>query len=338
MPLIDQTFREVIEARKLNPFGVWGYYKKTDFSDASGSYAGQRLQNHEYFLPGVQPVLKDARKLKYFAIGSCFAREIEKYLITRQYSFLSEPDVVTDEPVNTQSGSGAPFSTYFTKYSIPSIQSALEWAFERSFGEAALSQNSAESFFDLYSHTTLKPVDMESSLRRREKVDNYTRRLVDADVVVLTFGLCECWKDLHTGLFLNVPPSGKNVKYDPERYRFCVCDYEDVTKSLDRIYEILTRHGKQNLQIVCTVSPVALGSTFTLDDVVVANSYSKSLNRVAVEYWSRKHENVHYFPSYEMVMYSDPKSAWQEDRRHPSREMVNHIMNHFEEHFICDSQ
>jgi len=70
-------------------------------------------------------------------------------------------------------------------------------------------------------------------------------------------------------------------------------------------------------------------ATFSSDDVVVANTYSKSLLRAVAQEWATKHENVHYFPSYEIVQNSDPTLTWDEDRRHVKGAVVQHIMKLF---------
>jgi hypothetical protein len=78
-----------------------------------------------------------------------------------------------------------------------------------------------------------------------------------------------------------------------------------------------------------TVSPVPLMATFSAEDIVIANTYSKSLLRTVAQEWANKHENVHYFPSYEIVQNSDPKVTWEEDRRHVKGQVVQHIMKLF---------
>jgi len=51
-------------------------------------------------------------------------------------------------------------------------------------------------------------------------------------------------------------------------------------------------------------------------DVVVANTYAKSLLRAVAQEWTSAHDNVHYFPSYEIVQNSDRAATWEPDLRH----------------------
>jgi GSCFA family len=75
-------------------------------------------------------------------------------------------------------------------------------------------------------------------------------------------------------------------------------------------------------------------ATFSSEDVVIANSYSKLLLRTAAEEWTSRHANVHYFPSYEIVQYSQISETWEEDRRHVKGAIAQHIMRLFLQHYL----
>ncbi len=72
-----------------------------------------------------------------------------------------------------------------------------------------------------------------------------------------------------------------------------------------------------------------LQNTFTDQDIVVANAESKAVLRAAAGAFARRHDNVSYFPSYEMVTHSQPDFALRADRAHVEPEMVDHIMSSF---------
>jgi hypothetical protein len=71
------------------------------------------------------------------------------------------------------------------------------------------------------------------------------------------------------------------------------------------------------------------GCNIVSDDVIVANTYSKSVLRAAVSIFEKAHENVKYFPSYEMIINSKRDLAWRPDRIHVNPGMVDHIVNNF---------
>jgi hypothetical protein len=51
-------------------------------------------------------------------------------------------------------------------------------------------------------------------------------------------------------------------------------------------------------------------NTFSTMDIVVANTWAKSLLRAVAQEWAAAHENVDYFPSYEIVQNSDRAAVW----------------------------
>jgi hypothetical protein len=46
-------------------------------------------------------------------------------------------------------------------------------------------------------------------------------------------------------------------------------------------------------------------NTFSTMDIVVANTWAKSLLKAIAQDWAATHVNAHYFPSYEVVQNSD---------------------------------
>jgi hypothetical protein len=146
--------------------------------------------------------------------------------------------------------------------------------------------------------------------------------------VVITLGLVEIWRDKTADVFLNrVTPDMLSLY--PDRYEIHVTNFTDNLSNLEAIHALLKRFGHDDVRIIVTVSPVPLRATFSAEDVVVANTYSKSLLRAVAHEWADRHENVDYFPSYEVVQNSDPKLTWDEDRRHVKGAVVQHIMDLF---------
>jgi hypothetical protein len=56
--------------------------------------------------------------------------------------------------------------------------------------------------------------------------------------------------------------------------------------------------------------------------------------RAATAEWQANFDNVHYFPSYEMVMNTNRDTAWHMDGRHVQSEAVAHIMDAFVDAFV----
>ncbi len=64
-------------------------------------------------------------------------------------------------------------------------------------------------------------------------------------------------------------------------------------------------------------------------DVVVANTYAKSVLRAVAQQWAAAHDNVDYFSSYEIVQNSDRAATWEPDLRHVRGRAADHIMELF---------
>jgi len=75
-------------------------------------------------------------------------------------------------------------------------------------------------------------------------------------------------------------------------------------------------------------------NTFSTMDIVVANTWAKSLLRAVAQEWATAHSNVDYFPSYEMVEKSDRAAVWESDLRHVRGPAVQHIMELFLRNYI----
>jgi len=75
-------------------------------------------------------------------------------------------------------------------------------------------------------------------------------------------------------------------------------------------------------------------NTFSTMDIVVANTWAKSLLRALAQEWAGTHSNVDYFPSYEIVQNSDRASVWEPDLRHVRSAGVQHIMKLFLQKYL----
>jgi hypothetical protein len=160
------------------------------------------------------------------------------------------------------------------------------------------------------------------------------QRIAQCRVVIITLGLVEVWRDKIANIFVNTTPIGESLHNHPDRYEVHVTNFAQNFANLEHIHSLLGQFGHPDVQVVVTVSPVPLMATFSTEDVVLANTYSKSLLRTVAQEWAAAHENVHYFPSYEIVQNSDRAITWEEDLRHVQGNVVKHIMNLFLEIYL----
>ena len=112
-------------------------------------------------------------------------------------------------------------------------------------------------------------------------------------------------------------------------------NFAENRANMGAVVDLLNRFGHDDVQVIVTTSPIPLLATFTNRDVVTANTFSKATLRCVAEDLAADHANVHYFPSYEIVMNSDRGAAWTDDGRHVEPEVVQHIMATFKHHFVA---
>ncbi len=332
LPLHTCPAEAAVKCFGVNPHARW-YKNGIDVHDATGDFAVQRLAA-PIFSPSVpQSDLRIGADDKLFAIGSCFARGIELAMVHRGFdvpSFSDEFDAF--ELVNDQvTGRG-----FTNKYTTFAIENEIRWAIDPTvaFPFGSLVDQPDGTVIDPHTTPTLKWVDREATLGRRRVISEVYSRLKQSRVVVMTLGLVETWFDEQAGCYLNMTPNAEMRELHPGRYRFEVTSFDQNAAAIERTVSALEKYGHPEVQVVVTVSPVPLMATFSNRDVVIANAYSKSLLRTVAEEASVAHENVHYFPSYEIVTQSARDIAWAEDGRHVQGHLVSDIMKLFVSSFV----
>ncbi len=278
-----------------------------------GTLAFQRLRQ-QLFTPLIKPGFKLKREDKLFAIGSCFARGVEWALVDKKMEVLSRATEFDSFATrNNELNLG-----FINKYNTFSIYNELRWALDPAaeFPQESLVDIGDGIFYDPHTNLTLQLVGLEETVRRRSIIKLVTRRIVQCRVVIITLGLVEVWRDKIANIFLNTTPFPKAPSRYPDRYEFHITNFSQNLANLEHIHSLLGQFSHPDVQVVVTVSPVPLMATFSTEDVVLANTYSKSLLRTVAQEWAAAHKNVHYFPSYEIVQNSDRAITWGEDLRH----------------------
>lgn len=330
-PLYAATATEAVDNYRENPARTW-YKDNTDPNNPAGKYAFQRLRQ-TYLTPHVIPKFKLCQDDKVYAIGSCFARGIENTLGARNMIVESAaPEFAKLQPANRES-SGLGF---LNKYNTYSILNELRWALDPNavFPRDSIVQLTETTWYDPHTNPSLEFVGFEETLERRALVQTVTKRIKDCRVVIITLGLAEVWRDVKADVFVNRTPIPSLFKSDPDRYEFQLSSFAANWDNLETIHTLLSTFGHPDVHIIVTVSPVPLMNTFSKMDIVVANSWAKSLLRAVSQEWAAAHPNVDYFPSYEVVHNSDRGEMWEDDLRHVKGQGVQHIMDVFLRNYI----
>lgn len=272
-------------------------------------------------LPTLVPKFRFDGSETIFTIGSCFARHVEAVLETYGYRFRTRntENFVTPQECTSPNG-------FFNKFTTTSMLNEIRWAVSgEPFPESAFTEVDGR-----WSDGQL-PADFASLARAAEIRARVTSIMADAkvaDYLVLTLGLVECWHDAETNLYLNGTPTAAAIKKYPGRFNIHVLDYHANMAALEELHERVVAVNP-GIRLIVTVSPVPLGATFTGQDIVVANSYSKSTLRAVAGDFAASHDSVDYFPSYEAVTESAPPVAWMDDMIHPRIELVRCVIAHF---------
>lgn len=284
---------------------------------------GERL--YPLASPTVTPSFRIEATDTIFAIGSCFARNVEKALEGAGLRVLSREFELGEIGASIEDA-----ANFFNKYSIHSVLNEVRWALERETfpGRAILYEIGPDRFVDAQLGMARLDFDADTILAFRHRYLDAMAAVAEADVVILTLGYVETWFDRKLGLYLNVVPPMQAVRAEPDRFEFRVLSYHDVLEGLEELHALLLRHRRKPLRMLVTVSPVPLLATFRDMDVLVANAYSKSVQRAALDEFLIGREGVDYFPSYEFVILSNPAVAWSRgDYRHVSADVINRIMD-----------
>ena len=126
--------------------------------------------------------------------------------------------------------------------------------------------------------------------------DLFTR----ASCVFFTLGLTECWVERRTGRVFPTCPGVVAGHYDPALYDFLALGHDDVLADLADLHALL-RALRPEGKLILSVSPVPLTATVSGQHVLVASTQSKAVLRAAAGAFAASHDDVDYFPSYEIV-------------------------------------
>lgn len=325
------TAAEAMENYLQNKARTW-YRENVETDSRDGEYASQRLRE-TWFTPQVESKFKVRRNDKFYAIGSCFARGLESSLAGHKITVESAaPEFARLQPANKE-GSGLGFTN---KYNTYSMLNELRWALdpEAEFPQGSIVQLTDTTWYDPHTTPTLEFVGLEETLERRALMQTVTRRIKDCRAVILTLGLAEVWRDVQANVFVNATPIPSLFRTQPDRYEFHLTDFAENLNNLEAMHALLSRYGHPDFHIVVTVSPVPLMNTFSTMDIVVANTWAKSLLRAVAHEWASAHANVDYFPSYEIVQNSDRAAVWEPDLRHVKGAGAQHIMELFVQNYL----
>lgn len=259
------------------------------------------------------------KKTPISSMGSCFARNIAIFLQNNGYNYL-----VTEFPPQQAS------AHWDQVVNTACMRQIFEYTFSKQWNPLVRWWSKEKMVQDPFRRQILYNKNTCEADFQKHKKASY-KALANSRVIILTLGLTEIWRDRRDQMAFYQVPSPK--KYDPEIHEFYLQTTQDCINDLERIHT-LTQQNNPEASIIVTVSPVPLIATFRKGvDPVTATGYSKATLRVAAESFANIHENVYYFPSYEIIT-SAMEKPYEPDNRHVTQEAIKEMMEIFKTWFM----
>lgn len=291
--------------------------------------------------PGLMnPCQPHARKIlpsdKIATMGSCFAQHVSHALDQHGFQrFITEsgPDWMAPEFAQAQQ-----FGLYSARYGNVYTPRQAYQLLLRALGEFApeeppwLLANHATHLADPF-RPSVQPNGFKSPdellADRALHLAAVREMFLKADWLVLTLGLTEAWCSLVDGAVFPVAPGVMAGSADTARHAFVNFSVSDCITDLAGLCR-RARAINPRIEIILTVSPVALAATYEPRHVWTSTVYSKSVLRVAAEHCAQQLDYVSYFPAYEII--TSPLNASRylaDDMREVNATGVAHVMRCF---------
>ena len=250
-------------------------------------------RSDKIYLPTLnkQPII--SKNTKVCLIGSCFADDMGWVLAEKNIN-IGKVDYLPDIKQVAY-----PWGTFFSPMSIADIleitlnQKTEDFFDDESFIRVPsnlkgnhceksnqLSKNNDFKLINLFFKARINTQDYNLAKNIvKQKLDFFRTSILDADVVIITLGLIETWVDKNKKKawhsFHGNPLKKTSIDNLAE---FKQLNFIEVCECIKKTINLIG-----NKKIIFTVSPIPLNFTFSNRDVVIANKYSKSILRAAVE-------------------------------------------------------
>lgn len=290
--------------------------------------------------PALNPGFNLASGSRVFTIGSCFARNVEQHLASLGF------DVPARRFLNEAiAGGRSEGDEILNKYTPPSIYQELAWTKRIRDRDGTVTEEDIKPFLldlgdgrvvDLQHRLTNQfGISRDKAIEQRRALYGLFANAFESETVIITLGLIECWLDRTTGQYVEFGPFMRKHNAG-NRFAFRRLKFTEALEFTRKSIDLLLEDGPRNLMI--TTSPVPLSRTFTGDDVIVANTYSKSVLRAVAGQIAEEYPRVDYFPAYESVMLTKQTYVWTNDLTHVQGEFVARVVGRMCDHYVADGK
>lgn len=275
--------------------------------------------------------------------GSCFARRIAENLSALGYNYeFFEPCHPLMKTRAAEYGYGVFSCRYGNIYSTRQLRQLFDEALGLRAPILRLLQTAPETFIDVMRPNVGERGFSSAEEGRLDRLHHLSRvreMIEQMEVFVFTLGLTEAWIDPAANVVYGSHPAVFLDSVPAEAAQALNLGYEEVVEDFEHVLELLRRHNRSpNLRVILTVSPVALAATHQDTHVLTATSYSKAVLRAAAGRLAAKHDNVDYFPSYEIFALSQSAGQFMaDDLREVNPEGVAAAMRVFARMFLSEA-
>ncbi len=235
-------------------------------------------------------------------MGSCFAENINQKLKDYKFDTFCNPSGILFNPL--------------------SIANTLHTAIQGNFDFESLVFEHQDLWYSWWHHGSvvgkvkedLLTLMMDSNLEANKKLKN-------ANWLFITWGSAFVYEHLPSQLLV-----ANCHKVPGNQFKKRLLDIEEIVAIYDALIELLNRFNPE-LKIVFNLSPVR----YTRDGLH-ENNLSKSTLFLALNTLQKKHKNLLYFPSYEVVIDElRDYRFYEEDWSHPNSLAINYVWSRFME-------
>lgn len=235
------------------------------------------------------------------SFGSCFSQNIGAQLSQRKFNLLFNPFGVLYNP------------------------SSIKQSIERLFGNSAypedqiIEHNGLWQSFDF--HSSFSAVSQFECLNNiKASLSKALVQFQNATTLIVTFGTAYVYRNKANGQVVANCHKFPAANFTRERLSIAqiIDDYTELIQHLQTQFP--------SLKIIFTLSPIR-----HLKDGFEANQISKSILRIAIDEICKSSPNLHYFPSYELLL-DDLRDYrfYQADLVHPNDLAIQYIWEKFQ--------
>ncbi len=265
--------------------------------------------------------------------GSCFAQHIGRELREQGFNYLDfEP---APEFLNQKIWSDFGYGMYSARYGNVYTSRQLLQLLQRALGEFTPVESvwkQADGYVDPFRPTIEPepyPTIEEVELSRQHHLKSVVEMFESTDIFVFTLGLTEAWLSIQDGAVYPLCPGTAGGEFDNSKYKFVNLSFPQICADM-RDFMTRARLINPKMRFLFTVSPVPLMATATKQQVMVANTYSKSVLRAVAGHLADTLPYVDYFPSFEIISTHVTRGQfYNPDLRTVSQHGVKHVMAQF---------